>query len=74
MASTAQVEQLLAYCVTARTAKEMMQHLGLVHRENFRKNILMPLVEAGQLSQTIPDKPNSPKQRYVASHDEWISK
>ena len=38
---------------------------GLSDREYFRKGILKPLLESGQLRMTIPDKPNSKNQRYV---------
>lgn len=31
----------------------------------FRKNTLNPMVDAGLLKPTIPDKPKSPDQKYV---------
>lgn len=42
-----------------------MRHLGLSHREHFRHKILLPLIEQGLLTLTIPDKPNSSKQKYI---------
>lgn len=36
----------------------------LAHREHFRKAYLEPLVTAGWLERTIPDKPTSPNQKY----------
>jgi ATP-dependent DNA helicase RecG len=57
--------RILEYCVVARSREEMMAFLGLSHREHFRSVILQPLLEQGLLAPTIPDKPNSPKQRYV---------
>ncbi len=33
-------------------------------REHFRKTYLEPLLAAGWIERTIPDKPQSPKQRY----------
>ncbi|MDP2806060.1 MAG: putative DNA binding domain-containing protein, partial [Gallionellaceae bacterium] len=60
-----QAETILQFCSIPRSTKEMMQHLGLSHRENFRDSLLLPLIEAGKLTPTIPDKPSSPKQRYV---------
>lgn len=42
-----------------------MKQVGLKDREHFRLEILMPLIESGLLALTLPDKPNSPKQKYV---------
>jgi ATP-dependent DNA helicase RecG len=42
-----------------------MRHIGLKDREHFRLTILLPLIERGLLTPTLPDKPNSPKQKYV---------
>ena len=64
---TGQAETLLIYCVEPRTTKEMMAFLGVNHREHFRDNVLLPLLNNGQLKMTIPDKPKSPKQRYITS-------
>lgn len=44
-----------------------MEFMGLVNRGNFVKHYLKPLLEAGKLVMTIPDKPKSKKQKYVAS-------
>ena len=38
--------------------------LGLKHPKTFRANYLRPLLEAGWLKMTVPDKPTSRKQRY----------
>ena len=37
---------------------------SISHREHFRKTYLEPLLTAGWLERTIPDKPTSPQQRY----------
>lgn len=57
-------DELLKYCQTPRSTKEMMAFLELKHRESFRDNWLLPLLESGQLEMTLPDKPSSPKQKY----------
>ncbi len=56
---------ILEYCKIARTREEIQEYVGLKHREHFRSTILNPLIESGQLALTIPDKPNSPNQKYV---------
>lgn len=40
---------------------------GRTNRTKFRDSVLSPLLEAGLLAVTIPDKPTSSKQRYVAT-------
>ncbi len=58
------IARLLAFCQTPRSREEMQEHLGLAHREHFRATILAPLLGQGQLELTLPDKPNSPRQKY----------
>jgi len=57
--------KLLEYCSIARTRDEMQRFTGLTNRDHFRKSILVPLLESGQLHMTIPDKPNSRNQKYI---------
>lgn len=64
-----QAEKLLAFCTTPRSTKEMMEYLELSHREHFRDTLLLPLMAGGKLKMTIPDKPKSPKQRYIADSE-----
>ena len=61
-----QADKLIAYCHKPRFVTEMMDYLGLKHRTYFRRNILNPLLDTGRLELTVPDKPKSPKQKYVA--------
>ncbi|MYA05873.1 MAG: transcriptional regulator [Caldilineaceae bacterium SB0664_bin_22] len=41
-----------------------MQVVGRINRTKFRNQVLKPLMEAGWLEMTIPDKPRSSKQQY----------
>jgi ATP-dependent DNA helicase RecG len=59
------IEALIEFCSKPRTRDEMQLFLGLSDRGHFRKSILNPLLESGQLVMTIPDKPNSRNQKYV---------
>ena len=45
---------------------EIMDHLGLKHREYFRSEILQPMLTEGILAQTMPETPKSPKQKYIS--------
>ena len=57
--------ELLEYCEIARTRDELQQYFGIANREYFRKAILKPLLDSGQLKMTLPDKLQSKKQRYI---------
>lgn len=61
---TPQVIGVLEAARTARTREELQGAVGLRDREHFRKTYLEPLLVAGWLKMTIPDKPRSSKQRY----------
>lgn len=67
---TAQVSDQLVALLNAMqpqryyTTAELMQLLGLAHRESFRKTYLKPALAQGLVAMLIPEKPNSPKQKY----------
>ena len=62
---TEQVEKLLEVMDDKEySTKEMMELLGLKHRPSFRDIYLLPALELGYIEMTIPDKPNSSKQKY----------
>ena len=59
------LNELLAYCTEERTRAEIQAFCGISSRDYFRNNILTPLLQSGRLKRTIPDKPNSSKQKYI---------
>lgn len=62
---TEQVERLLAVLGNETlSAKELLERLGLKHRQSFSSNYLRPALELGLIEMTVPDKPNSSKQKY----------
>ena len=62
---TTQVAQALSAVAMEPQPRDKMQTAaGLANREHFRKAYLDPLVTAGWLSRTIPDKPTSRLQKY----------
>ena len=65
---------LLNYCMIPRTTKEIMDFARLKHREHFRSEILKPLLERKLLFMTIPEKPNSPKQKYYSKKNEFFAR
>jgi ATP-dependent DNA helicase RecG len=69
---TEQVEKngkILEFCKTPKSASEIMDFLGLKHREHFRAKIIQPLLKQGLLKPTIPDKPTSSKQKYYSTKE-----
>jgi ATP-dependent DNA helicase RecG len=50
-----------------KTREELQVATGINDREHFRKHYLQQLLSAGLLERTVPDKPRSPKQRYVTT-------
>jgi ATP-dependent DNA helicase RecG len=61
---TEQVVQLLQACEGERSRAELMEAVGLIHREHFRETYLIPALADGYLEMTIPDKPKSSRQKY----------
>ena len=54
---------ILAYCAEPRLAQEIANHVGR-SLQYTRREYIRPMVEAGKLSLTLPDKPKSKYQRY----------
>ncbi len=58
-------ESIIEFCNEPKTLMEIMRHLGYKDRVKFKRNHINPLLNNG-LTMTIPEKPNSRNQRYVA--------
>jgi len=69
MQATMQAEKVLQFCIEPRSRNEIQSFLDLKNRDYFRKEILNPLIKEGKLALTIPDKPKSPKQRYITRNE-----
>ena len=62
---TEQVKRLVSALGTSElTLKEIMEKMDLKHRPSFRESYLLPALEQELVEMTIPDKPNSSKQKY----------
>ena len=61
---TTQVKAVLLCTRIARSREELQKAVNLENREHFRKAYLRPLIEEGFLELTIPDKPQSSRQKY----------
>ena len=56
--------ELLLFCKTPRTRKEISDYLGLNSVTYAIQTRVMPLVEIGIIKMSIPEKPKSPKQLF----------
>jgi ATP-dependent DNA helicase RecG len=56
--------QVLETAEIPRSLAELMEPSGRSDRTKFRDQVLAPLLQAGLLEMTIPDKPRSSKQQY----------
>ena len=71
MQDTVQVareKEILGFCKAPRSREEIQNHIKIKNRDYFRKEILNPLIQKDLLKMTVPEKPNSPKQKYYASN------
>ena len=59
-------DDLILFCRTPRTRKEICDYLGLNSVTYAIQTHVIPLVEAGKIKMSIPDKPKSPKQLYYS--------
>jgi ATP-dependent DNA helicase RecG len=58
---------IVEYCAIPRTKKEIANHFGFADEQGFAKRHLRPLVASNIIIMTIPDKPKSKNQKYVAT-------
>lgn len=56
--------RLVEFCSEPRSRKEMMEFMGLTNRDHFSKHYIRPLLDAGRIQMTKPDKPRSSDQKY----------
>ena len=56
--------QILRNCLTGKSIREIMELAGRRDRTKFRHQVMQPLLAAGWLAMTIPDKPTGSRRRY----------
>ena len=58
------LEELVEFCSMPQSKRNMMDYIGLTDSKSFRERYLVPLINAGRIEMTIPDKPKSRNQKY----------
>lgn len=61
---------VLDFCITEKSKQEICSFIGYRNLTYFTRKYLNPLLASGQLKMTIPDKPNSRKQKYITVRSE----
>ncbi|WP_165878578.1 ATP-binding protein [Natranaerovirga pectinivora] len=58
--------EILNYCITPRTREELADKFGFEAPSYFIKTYIHPLIDAGKIKMTLPDKPKSKYQKYYS--------
>ena len=58
--------RILSFCITPRSRKEIAEYLKIKTEFYVMSRYVQPLVNSGELQMTIPDKPRSRYQKFVA--------
>ena len=59
--------KMLEFCTVPRSMTELQDNLGFSNRSYFKAKTLDPLIDAGLVKMTNPDKPRASNQKYVVS-------
>ncbi len=65
--SRQQVGIIIQSCKQPQPISELMKKFEWKDRTKFKKKFLNPLIELDLIAMTIPDKPNSSKQKYISA-------
>lgn len=58
---------IINFCSEAKSLKEIIEHFGYKNVRGFREKYINGLLKENKLKQTIPDKPTSRNQKYIAN-------
>ena len=59
------LRKVLSFCEVPKSRKEIQEYVDMKDRKHFKEVVLDVLLADGLLKMTLPEKPQSPKQRYV---------
>ena len=58
------MQDIVNFCSIPRSTKEIFDRLGVTYDNKSRKRYLVPLLDAGYLEMTIPERPRDKNQKY----------
>ena len=58
---------IMELCIEPKSLKEIIEYFGYKNARGFREKYINPLLKENKLRQTIPDKPRSRNQKYIAN-------
>ena len=61
------LQAIITFCDEPRSRAEIQEHLGIKSERYIKEKLLAELLKDGRLTRTIPDKPRSVKQKYIAT-------
>ncbi len=59
------LKKILVFCVPGISIASLMKNFGFKNRTKFRNKFVIPMIQEGFITMTLPDKPNSPDQKYI---------
>jgi len=65
------LQKVLSFCEVPRSRKEIQEYVDMKDRKHFKEVVLDVLLADGLLEMTLPEKLQSPKQRYVISKENY---
>ena len=60
-------KEIIEFCKLPRSGREILERIGITYHHKNTLRFITPLIEKGYLKRTIPDKPNSPLQKYIST-------
>ena len=68
MEETNDPKGLVAFCQQPRSRAEIVSFLQISSAQYALRKYLNPLIQSGHIRMTMPEKPGSPKQKYVSAN------
>jgi hypothetical protein len=64
-----QVKRMLEFCDEPKSIQEIMEVAEWRDRSKFRNKFIRVFIETGVLEMVVPEKPNSPNQKYLLTDE-----